>query len=152
MPEVVPDSKGDPSLLEFDFAPRLEFDSSLDTPGPAGADNKGNVMTTETNTTRAAPMSVTLEQMAQAFEAWENGFRAAPERFLTTEECAALNVSTLSADRASYFRGLLPVCRWCEAEAVAAAHAAGFAGTHWTMGPEELVHLLNMVNARPSAA
>jgi hypothetical protein len=41
--------------------------------------------------------------------------------------------------------------RWSESEAVAAAHAAGFAGTHWTMGPEELVHLLNMVHARPNA-
>lgn len=38
---------------------------------------------------------------------------------------------------------------WSEAEAVAAAHAAGFAGTYWTMGPEELVHLLNMVRAQP---
>lgn len=40
---------------------------------------------------------------------------------------------------------------WCEADAVAAAHAAGFAGTCWTMGPEELVHLLNMVGARAPA-
>jgi hypothetical protein len=52
-------------------------------------------------------LTVTLEQMAQAFEAWENGFRADPSKFLTYEECAALNVSTMSADRAAYFRELL---------------------------------------------
>ena len=52
-------------------------------------------------------MTVTLEQMAKAFEAWENGFRADPSKFLTAEECAALDVSPLSADRASYFRELL---------------------------------------------
>lgn len=64
-------------------------------------------MTTDTNTTSAAPMTVTLEQMAQAFEAWENGFRAEPSKYLTAEECAAANVSALSADRAAYFRELL---------------------------------------------
>jgi hypothetical protein len=52
-------------------------------------------------------LSVTLEQMAQAFEAWENGFRAEPSKYLTAEECAAANVSALSADRAAYFRELL---------------------------------------------
>lgn len=72
----------------------------------AGA--KGQPMTTDTNTA-AAPMIVTLEQMAQAFEAWENGFRAEPSKYLTAEECAAANVSTLSADRAAYFRELLVV-------------------------------------------
>jgi hypothetical protein len=54
-------------------------------------------------------MTVTLEQMAQAFEAWENGFRAEPSKYLTAEECAAANVSALSADRAAYFRELLAV-------------------------------------------
>lgn len=54
-------------------------------------------------------MTVRLEQMAQAFEAWENGFRAEPSKYLTPEECAAANVSTLSADRAAYFRELLTV-------------------------------------------
>jgi hypothetical protein len=52
-------------------------------------------------------LTVTLGQMAQAFEAWENGFRAEPSKFLTHEECAALDVSTVSADRAAYFRELL---------------------------------------------
>ena len=64
-------------------------------------------MTTEANT--GTPITVTMEQMAQAFEAWENGFRAAPEKFLTAAECAALNVSEVSADRAAYFRELLAV-------------------------------------------
>jgi hypothetical protein len=61
-------------------------------------------MSTDTN---SQPMNVTLEQMAKAFEAWENGFRAEPSKFLTAEECAAAEVSTLSADRAAYFRELL---------------------------------------------
>jgi hypothetical protein len=61
-------------------------------------------MPTDTNSQR---MSVTLEQIAQAFTAWENGFRAEPSKYLTAEECAAANVSTLSADRAAYFRELL---------------------------------------------
>lgn len=66
-------------------------------------------MTNDTDTTTPAPMTVTLEQMAQAFEAWEHGFRAEPLKYLTAEECAAANVSTLSADRAAYFRELLAV-------------------------------------------
>lgn len=61
-------------------------------------------MSTDTNN---QPMTVTLTQMAQAFEAWENGFRADPSKYLTVEECAAANVSTLSADRAAYFSALL---------------------------------------------
>jgi hypothetical protein len=36
---------------------------------------------------------------------------------------------------------------WSESDAVALAHRAGFAGTAWHVGPEELVHLLNMVAA-----
>jgi len=52
-------------------------------------------------------ITVTLQTMAQAFEAWENGFRAEPSKYLTAEECAAANVSALSADRAAYFRELL---------------------------------------------
>lgn len=60
-----------------------------------------------TETTTASPVTVTMEQMAQAFEAWENGFRAEPSKYLTAQECAAANVSTLSADRAAYFHELL---------------------------------------------
>lgn len=55
-------------------------------------------------------MNVTLEQMAKAFEAWENGFRADPSAYLTAEECAALEVSAVSADRAAYFQELLIAC------------------------------------------
>lgn len=61
-------------------------------------------MTTDTN---SQPMPVTLEQMAQAFEAWEKGFRAEPSNYMTAEECAAANVSALSANRAAYFYELL---------------------------------------------
>ena len=68
---------------------------------------KEQTMINDTN--NSAPMSVTLEQMAQAFEAWENGFRAEPSKYLTAEECAAANVSALPADRAAYFRELLAV-------------------------------------------
>lgn len=52
-------------------------------------------------------VTVTVEQMAKAFEAWENGFRAEPTKYLTADECAAAEVSQLSADRAVYFRELL---------------------------------------------
>lgn len=52
-------------------------------------------------------ITVSLKQMAQAFEAWENGFRADPTKFLTAEETAALGVSEVSADRAAYFHELL---------------------------------------------
>lgn len=38
---------------------------------------------------------------------------------------------------------------WSAEEAVDLAHRAGFSGTCWTVGPEELVHMLNMVNAQP---
>lgn len=43
------------------------------------------------------------------------------------------------------------VAPWSEADVVALAHRAGFAGTCWTMGPEELVHLLNLA-AAPAVA
>lgn len=52
-------------------------------------------------------VSATIGQLAEAFEAWENGFRAEPSRFMTAEECAASQVSELSASRAAYFMELL---------------------------------------------
>ena len=46
--------------------------------------------------------------LAQAFEAWETAYRADVDaNFLTTEECAQLGVSELSATRAAYFHTLL---------------------------------------------
>ena len=60
-----------------------------------------------TTTPASQSVSVTLEQMAQAFEAWEAGFRAEPSKYMTAKQCAAANVSELSADRAAYFRELL---------------------------------------------
>lgn len=50
---------------------------------------------------------VSIEQMAKAFEAWENGYRAEPQKFMSAEEVAAAEVSQLSADRAAYFHELL---------------------------------------------
>lgn len=50
---------------------------------------------------------VTLTQLARAFEAWENDFRADPSQYMTPGEVAAAEVSELSADRASYFLELL---------------------------------------------
>lgn len=40
---------------------------------------------------------------------------------------------------------------WSEAEAVALAHRSGFAGTCWTMGPEELAHTLNLLCVPPAS-
>lgn len=51
--------------------------------------------------------TLTLKQMALAFEAWEKGFRVDPSRYLTAKECAAADVSKLAADRAAYFMELL---------------------------------------------
>lgn len=50
---------------------------------------------------------VNIEQMAKAFEAWENGYRAEPQKFMTADEMASAEVSQLSADRAAYFHELL---------------------------------------------
>lgn len=52
-------------------------------------------------------VSATLSQLAKAFEAWENDFRAEPSKYLTAEECAAAGVSKLSASRAAHFMALL---------------------------------------------
>jgi len=52
-------------------------------------------------------LTVTVQQMAQAFEAWENGYRATPGEYMTPEQCAQAQVSELSANRASYFAQLL---------------------------------------------
>lgn len=50
---------------------------------------------------------MSLELFARAFEAWENGYRAEPSKFMTAEECASAGVSDLSAQRAAYFSELL---------------------------------------------
>lgn len=49
----------------------------------------------------------TQGQLTQAFEAWENDFRANPEDFLTAVEVAAMKVAPLSEQRAIYFMALL---------------------------------------------
>lgn len=50
---------------------------------------------------------ITPKILAKAFEAWELGFRAAPQSFRTTEEIAQLGVSQVTAERADYFFALL---------------------------------------------
>lgn len=52
-------------------------------------------------------LTVTLEQMAVAFEKWENDYRANPTTYMTTEQMAETGVSDLSADRAAHFYALL---------------------------------------------
>lgn len=52
-------------------------------------------------------MEASLQSLAQAFESWENNFRANPGQFLTAEEIAAEGVSELSASRAAYMYALL---------------------------------------------
>jgi hypothetical protein len=51
--------------------------------------------------------NITKEQMQAAFEAWENGFRVEPEKFRTHEECAALGIDIVSAERTDYFWELI---------------------------------------------
>lgn len=58
-----------------------------------------------TNPIRVVP--VTLERLAEAFEAWEIGFRCTPSQYLSHEECAAMDVSQVSAERAAYLLELL---------------------------------------------
>jgi hypothetical protein len=51
--------------------------------------------------------AITHDRLAQAFEAWERGFRAEPQNFRTGADCLALGVSQISAERADYFFELL---------------------------------------------
>lgn len=39
---------------------------------------------------------------------------------------------------------------WTPRDAIALAHAAGFVGTSWVMGPEELAHVLNVLQKPPN--
>ena len=52
---------------------------------------------------------LTIQQIEQAFEAWEKGFRIAPEKYRTENEVRCLSVSQVSAERADYFFELLNV-------------------------------------------
>lgn len=47
------------------------------------------------------------DKLTAAFEKWENEFRDAPDGFLTPEECAAMEVASVSRSRAIYFAALL---------------------------------------------
>lgn len=48
-----------------------------------------------------------LTRFAKAFQLWEEGYRADPEKFMTPEETASAEVSQLSADRAADFAAFL---------------------------------------------
>lgn len=52
---------------------------------------------------------VKKRQLELAFEAWETGYRIEPSKFRPPEECAWLNVSQVSAERADYFFELLVI-------------------------------------------
>lgn len=61
----------------------------------------------DTPTAAAASQPITLAALASAFEIWERDFRAAPETFMTAEECAAAAVASLSEGRAIYMAARL---------------------------------------------
>jgi len=50
---------------------------------------------------------ITVEQLTAAFAAWESGYRANPENFMTEAEVAAMEVADVSEARAIYFYALL---------------------------------------------
>jgi hypothetical protein len=56
----------------------------------------------------------------------------------TCDECGAIDGHKRHCTSNTNRQVVLP------AEAIRAAHAAGFAGTSWIMGPEELAHLPNV--------
>lgn len=57
--------------------------------------------------TEPALNGLTRAQMEQAFDAWERGYRIAPEKYRTPDECKCLSVSQVSAERTDYFWELL---------------------------------------------
>jgi len=52
-------------------------------------------------------MNVTHEKLVQAFEDWETNFRANPDKFMTVDEMAAMEVAPLAQASAIYFMALL---------------------------------------------
>lgn len=58
-------------------------------------------------TEHPALQDLTKQQMEQAFDAWEKGFRIDPEKYRTEDEVRFLSVSQVSAERADYFFELL---------------------------------------------
>jgi len=57
--------------------------------------------------TETPPITVTVEKLAEAFELWNNGFRATSSRRLTYEECDAIKVSEQSGQCGAGFYQLL---------------------------------------------
>lgn len=54
-----------------------------------------------------APVTISHAEIVAVFEAWENAYRANPEKFHTAEEAAALEVASLSESRAINFNAYL---------------------------------------------
>ena len=50
---------------------------------------------------------LTDKQITQAFEDWENDFRANPDGFMTPEECAAMETATLAERCAIAFKAYI---------------------------------------------
>lgn len=51
--------------------------------------------------------TVTIQQLAKAFQAWNHGVRTTPEKFLTADECALMGIDEMSGSQADYFFQLL---------------------------------------------
>ncbi len=54
-----------------------------------------------------ATVTIPVEHLAKAFEAWETSYRNEPTSFKSPEDCAKLGVSQVSMERAEYFHQLL---------------------------------------------
>lgn len=52
-------------------------------------------------------VTITRASAHKAFEAWESQFREYPDDFFTHEEAAAMEVATLSEQRAIFFMAFL---------------------------------------------
>src|SRR5690606_19866750 len=50
---------------------------------------------------------IDLMKVAQAFAAWEAGYRTFPNAYLTQQDCQEMHIDQLSADRAVYLLGLM---------------------------------------------
>lgn len=59
------------------------------------------------NDTQQPTLTLTHEDLVQAFADWESNFRLNPDSFMTTAEVAAMGVAPLAEQSAIYFMALL---------------------------------------------
>lgn len=52
-------------------------------------------------------MNITYEEIVQAFEDWEVGYRLDPAKFMTREELGRASTATTAVLRADWFNALL---------------------------------------------